>query len=661
MITMGYYCFKYLHEWYHYFSISAPEKQVTDKIYTVDILTTYCAGEPFGMLLETLTAVQDITYPHTTWCCDEADDPAVKALCQKLGVNHVTMVIKKDAKAGNINNALQYATGELCVVLDPDHVPFPEFLERVVAYFDDASIGYVQVVQAYYNQAESLVAKGAAQQTYQFYGPMMIGMNSYGTVQAIGANCTFRRTALDSIGGHASGLAEDMHTAMQMHAKGWRSVYVPEILTRGLVPATMSSYFKQQLKWSRGTWELLLVNYPKLFRKFSWRQRIHYATLPIHYLSGFIFLINFLIPVISLFTGFIPLKMDVLSFLLAAFPVFTMGVLIRHYVQKWVAEDSDRGFHLVGGILQIGAWWIFSVGVVYTFLRKKIPCIPTPKNDNEPLPLLLNLPNFLIAAISAIAIIYGLMYDYTPYTIFMVALASLQIFFMIFIFSISGYVSNASSAHSMMERVRSNTWLIEKSHGFLRRFSVPLSLLVIVVFIFGYVQKKQLPVFLPEPLPGLQVFYRGVYLPESLQKKEYADDIKKVTANRKDIALVALDLPWGGGEKNILDEGRLQKIYDQQAIPLLYWQLWLNSKDSIAMHSGETSVFTNISSGQYDADIVSLARQAAQLQKPIFLFCANKPVQNKYPVFAAGESSTYKVIEAWRYVHDMFDKAAQIK
>ena len=265
MITMVYYALKYLHEWYHYFSITASKKPTTNKIYTVDILTTYCAGEPFNMLEQTLTAIQNITYPHTAWCCDEADDPAVRQLCSRLGVQHVTRLIKKDAKAGNINNALQYATGELCVVLDPDHIPVPEFLDRVVAYFDDPAIGYVQVVQAYYNQTESLVAKGAAQQTYQFYGPMMMAMHTYGTVQAIGANCTFRRAAIDSIGGHASGLSEDMHTAMQIHAKGWRSVYVPEILTRGLVPATMSSYFKQQLKWSRGTWELLVTTYPKLF------------------------------------------------------------------------------------------------------------------------------------------------------------------------------------------------------------------------------------------------------------------------------------------------------------------------------------------------------------------------------------------------------------
>jgi cellulose synthase (UDP-forming) len=659
MVTMAYYCLKYLHEWYHYFSISADKKPVTSKAYTVDILTTYCAGEPFDMLEQTLTAIQNITYPHTAWCCDEADDPMVKQLCQRLGVKHVTRTIKINAKAGNINNALQYATGELCVVLDPDHIPAPEFLDEIVAYFDDASIGFVQIVQAYYNQAESLVAKGAAQQTYQFYGPMMMAMHSYGTVQAIGANCTFRRAALDSIGGHASGLSEDMHTAMQLHAKGWRSVYVPAILTRGLVPATMSSYYKQQLKWSRGTWELLLVTYPKLFTKFSWRQKLHYFTLPFHYLSGFIFLINFLIPVVSLFTGHIPLQMDVFNFLLAALPIFAMGVLIRHYVQKWVAEVEERGFHLVGGILQIGAWWIHSVGFIYTILRKKVPYIPTPKNDNDPLPVLLSLPNILVAAISLVAIFYGLWHNYNPYTLFMVVLASMQIFFMIFIFSISGYISDKSRINNIATRVKQKTWLIIHTHSFIRRYSVPLSFIVIIVFVLSYWKHQQLPTFLPQPLPKLQVFYRGLYQQSNPEDVKMTNAVFSIAAKRKDIAIVALDIPWGDGEKNNLDTATLNQVYSKHAIPLLAWKPW--QKDSATNTAKDASVLQHIVAGKYDGLILSFAAQVAQLNKPVYLRFSNEPVKNKYPLFAPANCRPQEFIAAWQYVHRQFDKAGADK
>ena len=657
MVTLVYYCLKYLHEWYHYFSISADVKPVTTKTYTVDILTTYCAGEPFDMLEETLTAIQNITYPHTAWCCDEADDAEVRNLCNRLGVKHVTRIIKQNAKAGNINNALQQATGEICVVLDPDHIPAPEFLNEVAAYFDDETIGFVQIVQAYYNQEESLVAKGAAQQTYQFYGPMMMGMHKYGTVQAIGANCTFRRSALDSIGGHASGLSEDMHTAMQLHAKGWRSVYVPALLTRGLVPATMSSYYKQQLKWSRGTWELLFTTYPKLFNKFTWRQKIHYFTLPFHYLCGFIFIINFLIPVMSLFTGYIPLQMDVVDFLLAAIPLFSISIIIRHYVQKWVVEEKERGFHLVGGILQIGTWWIHSIGFIYTIFRKKVPYIPTPKNDNDPLPLLLNLPNILVAVISLIAIFYGIWNDYNPYTIFMVGLAFMQISFMVFILFISGYTSNTGKANALAIKFRTNTWLIIKTHGFIRKYSIVLSLMLIVVFAFAYQLQQQLPTFLPQPLPDLQVFYRGVYQQNQDTNINSQYSNQSTSFQKENIAIIAYNIPWGKGEKNKLNTIYLQNIYNRRAIPLLMWQIRQNEN----IFSDHKKEIQDITTGIYDDAIISFATQIQKLNKPIFLKFSNDSINKKYALFANLNYTPEDFIAAWQHVHQLFDSVGADK
>ena len=656
IITMVYYSLKYLHEWYHYFSISSDNKPVRQKNYTVDILTTYCAGEPFDMLEQTLTAIQNITYPHTAWCCDEADDIQVKQLCLRLGVRHVTRIVKKDAKAGNINNALQFATGELCVVLDPDHVPARGFLDEVVDYFNDSSVGFVQIVQAYYNQEESLVAKGAAQQTYPFYGPMMMTMHTYGTVQAIGANCTFRRSALDSIGGHASGLAEDMHTAMKLHAAGWRSVYVPAILTRGLVPATMSSYYKQQLKWSRGTWELLFVTYPKLFSKFTWRQKIHYITLPFHYLSGFIFFINFLIPVISLFTGYIPLGMDVLSFFLAAFPLFSMSMLIRHYAQKWLPDERERGFHIIGGILQIGAWWIHSVGIIYTLLRKKVPYIPTPKNDNEPLPLLLNVPNILVGVISLAAIIYGLLEDFNPYTIFMAGLASMQIAFMVFNLSISGYISKESRISNFIMKLRENTWLIKKTHGFLRRYSLVLSVLVIVFFGFAYWKQQQLPQFLPKSLNGLQIFYRGLYHDASGNQEK--ENLLAVADRYNDVAIVSSEIAWDVDKNNLLDTNYLQQVYRRHAIPLIVWNPW--QKDSSTL-TKDNEYLQEIVAGKYDKIFSSFARQIANLNQPVFLRFINENTADKQSLFAYSGCRPDDFKAAWQYVHRKFSEAGADK
>ncbi len=494
VITFVFTCLKVLHEWYHYLFITVPPTPPLTRRYTVDILTTFCAGEPYEMIVETLTAIQAITYPHETYLCDEADDPYLRDVCVQLGVHHVTRTDKRNAKAGNINNALSISKGELCVVLDPDHVPFPDFLDPIVSHFDNPEIGYVQIVQAYKNHDEGLIAKGAAQQTYQLYGPMMMTMNPSGTVLAIGANCTFRRIALDSIGGHATGLAEDMHTSMQLHAKGWKSVYVPAVLARGLVPSTLSAYYKQQLKWSRGVFDLFVHVYPKLFSKFTWAQRIHYGTIPLHYLSGFIFLINFLIPILALVLDVSPMHFDLTDFLLVSLPMAFCVILIRHFVQWWVMEDGERGFHVVGGLLMIGTWWIFILGVLYTISGKKIPYVPTPKDGNEANNWPLNIPNLAVLGVSLLAIVYGLYQDLNPYNLIMAGFAGLNCFFMCFtiaasrqqqIREFSGSSPSLDTVFKAIKELKGNFWILRRRiYSGVRTSAFLITVLLISVIIY---------------------------------------------------------------------------------------------------------------------------------------------------------------------------------
>ena len=397
-----------LHEWYHYWQVKPPMRPVVTRDWTVDVLTTYCPGEPHDMVVNTLRAIQAIAYPHTTYLCDEADDPYLRQICADMGVHHTTRTDKTDAKAGNINNALRHATGDICLVIDPDHVPVPDFLDHVLPYFDDSTVGFVQCAQAYYNRKASVVAFGATEQTYSFYGPMMTCMGQYGTAQAIGANCTFRREALDSIGGHANGLSEDMHTAMRLHAKGWTSAYVPLPLSYGLVPATLSAYYKQQLKWARGTFELLVTTYPRVFGGLSLRQKLHYGTLPLYYLLGTVQLIDILIPILSLVMMRLPLQLDLLLFATAYVPIFLTAFLIRQYAQRWLVERHEAGFHLVGGVLASGTWWVYVLGLVYTIFRVKVPYIPTPKDDKPRNNFVLILPNLIMALLTLGAIGFSL-------------------------------------------------------------------------------------------------------------------------------------------------------------------------------------------------------------------------------------------------------------
>ena len=366
--------------WYNAFHIEQPPPRDATPGLTVAIFITSSPGEPYEIFVRTLAAAAEIRYPHTTYLLDDTRDLRFAELAREMGAVHLELVDLAGAKAGKINAALSLTNEDFILVLDPDHVPFPNFLDRVLGYFDDSRVGFVQVPQTYYNAPRSFVARAAAEQTFAFYGPIMQGMHGTGTAVAIGANCTFRRAALESIGGHGIGLAEDLVTSIRLHANGWRSVYVPEALSRGLVPEDLDSFLKQQLKWSRGVYEVLLREYPRAFRRLSTHQRISYLMIGTYYLVGITTPIYLMIPLLYLWTGAQPAAMFIADYLVHALPVGLFAILIYRFVQRWLIDvDRERGWHWRGMLLKIGAWDVYLRGLLLALGNVAVPYIPTAK------------------------------------------------------------------------------------------------------------------------------------------------------------------------------------------------------------------------------------------------------------------------------------------
>ncbi len=657
--------------WYHYVAIVVPDTPPLERPFTVDVLTTYFPGEPYEMTLATLEAIQRIRYPHTAYLCDEANDPFLRERCLEMGVRHVTRNNRIDAKAGNINNALKQATGEICLILDPDHVPEPDFFDPVLPHFQDPEIGFVQVVQSYGNIRESLVARGAAEQTFQFYGPMMMSMNTYGTVNAIGANCTFRRAALDSIGGHAPGLSEDMHTAMQLHARGWKSVYVPRILARGLSPATLHAFFKQQLKWSRGTFELLFRVYPKLFRHFTLRQKLHYGLLPLHFLIGLIFLLSFSVPVLSLLMAETPWNGSLLLFLLALIPILASELLIRAYIQRWVMEREERGFHLIGGLLQITTWWVYLLGFLYAIVNKKVPYLPTPKGDENSTNLRIVLPNIFMGLVSLGAIAYGLQRDLTPYSLAMAGFALLNALFMFFGVLLATRVTNKNQILRTHLHKSTVTYLVTVKHAFkrlsdrlfhiTRAAALPLLLLVIALSLLGLQRfsYEQWAGIEPKPVrPREGTTHLGIFLPSGPGGGTNLDSVQRLE-KREGLSfdLISIYQAWGDRAETDTVSRQLDQIKTRGFLPMITWEPWTNdfaSADTISELQHNKFVFRHIVSGTFDAYIDAMARRLANYREPVFLRFAHEFDNPAYPWSLTGGNSPESFIEAWRYVHDRF-------
>ena len=366
--------------WINYLAIARPAHRLAPSGLRVAIFTTSSPGEPLAMFEKTLAACAGVRYPHTTYLLDDTRDPRFREAAAQHGAVWLEIVGVPGAKAGKINRALEQTDEELILVLDPDHLVFPQFLDRVLGHFDDPRVGFVQVAQAYYNQQRSFTAAGAAEQTYAFYGPGQMGLYGHGAAVAIGANCTFRRSALASIGGHGIGLAEDLVTAIRLHAAGWRSVYVPEVLSRGLVPEDLGSFFRQQLKWSRGVYEVVFAEMPRLLGALRGRQRLSYLTIGTYYLNGVTTAIYLVFPYLYLWTGVQPAHMRFGGFLTATAPVAAAGVALYVYAQRWLCDRStERGLHWRGLMLKIACWPVYLRGTVLAIARADVPYVPTAK------------------------------------------------------------------------------------------------------------------------------------------------------------------------------------------------------------------------------------------------------------------------------------------
>jgi cellulose synthase (UDP-forming) len=113
-----------------------------------------------------------------------------------------------------------------------------------------------------------------------------------------------RRAALDEIGGFATEtLAEDAHTSLRLHRRGWTSAYLNLPLSAGLAPPRLLTYVRQRTRWARGMLRLLRVENPLFAGGLSLSQRLCYLNASAHFLFALPRLLLLLAPVLLLLAG----------------------------------------------------------------------------------------------------------------------------------------------------------------------------------------------------------------------------------------------------------------------------------------------------------------------------------------------------------------------
>ncbi|MFB6893534.1 glycosyltransferase family 2 protein [Kitasatospora sp. NPDC056327] len=270
----------------------------------VAFLTTCVPGkEPPEMVRATLAAALAVRHdgPFQVWLLDEGNDPAMRELCDGLGVRHFSRSeidqwntakgrFRARTKHGNYNTWLQAygADYDFWVSVDTDHVPLPEFCERMLGYFRDPDVAFVVGPQVYgnYRSSGSTVTRFAESQQYLFHALVQRAGNRYGAPMFVGTNNAVRIGALRAIGGLYDSVTEDMATGLEFHrhrnpATGarWKSVYTPDVLAVGEGPSSWTDFFSQQLRWSRGTYETLLTQYGRAMWGLSPGRLLNYTLM----------------------------------------------------------------------------------------------------------------------------------------------------------------------------------------------------------------------------------------------------------------------------------------------------------------------------------------------------------------------------------------------
>jgi len=229
-----------------------------------------------------LTAVAGLDYPRDRLEIQALDDStdATRELVTKVverlrqqGVDivHITRHDRAGFKAGALTMGLVQAKGELVAIFDADFLPPADFLKRLVPYFSDTAVGFIQTRWGHVNrdystltQTEALGMDGhfVVEQTARNRAGLFINFN--------GTAGIWRRDCIDDAGGWTGDtLTEDLDLSYRAQLRGWRSTYLPGMVVPSELPPQIAAFKRQQARWAQGSIQTALKLIPPLLRSRS--------------------------------------------------------------------------------------------------------------------------------------------------------------------------------------------------------------------------------------------------------------------------------------------------------------------------------------------------------------------------------------------------------
>jgi len=169
-------------------------------------------------------------------------------------------------KAGALDFGLRQAKGEFVLIFDADFVAPPDILEKSLGHFDDPKVGMVQVRWGHINRDYSLLTQV---QSVLLDGHFILehgGRNRSGRFFNFnGTGGVWRREAIADAGGwQHDTLTEDLDLSYRAQMKGWRFVFLQDVVSPAEIPVEMNAFKSQQHRWAKGSIQTCKKLLPKI-------------------------------------------------------------------------------------------------------------------------------------------------------------------------------------------------------------------------------------------------------------------------------------------------------------------------------------------------------------------------------------------------------------
>ena len=321
---------------------------------SVDIFIPTYNEEP-DVLRPTVIGALAVDYPKKrVWVLDDGRREWVQDMCAELGAGYLDRPDNKGAKAGNVNAGLPRTNGELVAFFDADHVPVRGFLNATVGFFlQNTNLSLVQTPHHFYNPdpfMRNLHLEGLVPpEQHLFYHGIQLGNDFWNSAFFCGSCAVIRREALEDVGGFCTDtVTEDAHTALQMHSKGWDSLYLDIPLAAGLATETYGVHIGQRVRWARGMAQIVRLDNPLFKPGLTLPQRINYFNAAWHFFFGLPRIIFLVTPALYLLADMHPLDANVREVLVYAIPHLILVALgaasmhrnVRHSLWPEVYEAA---------------------------------------------------------------------------------------------------------------------------------------------------------------------------------------------------------------------------------------------------------------------------------------------------------------------------------